>query len=73
MFTMSTIIEDNGKVDNMGNDLISQSEAARMLGTSRQYVNKLVNNGKLNHSEIAGTKFVYAHEVEKMMKNARTR
>lgn len=56
----------------MKNNLITQSEAARVLGTSRQYVNKLVNNGKLKPVEIAGNKLVKRDDIEKMMQNAET-
>ena len=53
-------------------ELISQSEAARMLGTSRQYVNKLVNNGKLTIHVVAGIKLVDKTEVIEMMNHAET-
>lgn len=56
----------------MKNDLITQSEAARVLGTSRQYVNKLVNNGKLKPVEIAGNKLVKRDDIKKMMQDAQT-
>lgn len=46
--------------------LISQSDAARMLGVSRQYVNKLVTIGKLRYTIIAGIKFVYHDDIEAM-------
>ena len=56
----------------MKNDLITQSDAARILGTSRQYVNKLVNQGRIKHVEIAGNKLVKRSDVEKMMQDVET-
>lgn len=56
----------------MKNNLITQSEAARILGTSRQYVNKLVNQSKIKHVEIAGNKLVKRSDVEKLMQDAET-
>ena len=44
--------------------LISQSEAARILGVSRQYVNKLVKAEKISHTVIAGIPFLYFDEIE---------
>ena len=56
----------------MKNDLITQSDAARILRTSRQYVNKLVNQGRIKHVEIAGNKLVKRSDVEKMIQDAET-
>lgn len=44
--------------------LISQSEAARILGVSRQYINKLVKAEKVGHTIIAGIPFLYFDEIE---------
>ena len=43
--------------------LISQSEAARILSVSRQYINKLVKAEKVNHTTIAGIPFLYFDEI----------
>ncbi len=39
-------------------NIISQAQAARLLGVSRAYVNQLVTIGRLTSVEIAGRKFV---------------
>lgn len=45
-------------------DLITQSEAARMRGVSREAICGLVARGKLSVVEIGGRKFVKRREVE---------
>ncbi|GAB6043470.1 helix-turn-helix domain-containing protein [Endothiovibrio diazotrophicus] len=50
---------------NLISDLISQSEAARLRGCSRQAISKLVQNGKLRGYEVAGRILVSRTEVER--------
>ena len=45
-------------------DLITQAEAARMRGVSREAIYGLVARGKLSIVEIGGQKFVRRSEVE---------
>src|ERR1700755_1388862 len=45
-------------------DLISQSEAARLRGVSRNAINYLVREGRLSTAEVGGRTFVYKSEVE---------
>lgn len=42
---------------------ISQSEAARLRGVTRQAIHRLVNRGKLRTVEIGGTRLVLREEV----------
>jgi excisionase family DNA binding protein len=46
-------------------DLITQAEAARLRGVSRQAIAKLVRQGKLKTYEVAGTQFLRRTEVVK--------
>jgi len=46
------------------NDLISQAEAARIRGVSRQAISSLVQRGKISGYEIAGRVLVSRKEVE---------
>ncbi len=46
------------------NDLITQAEAARIRGVSREAVYGLVARGKLTVVEIGGQKFLKRSEVE---------
>ena len=45
-------------------DLITQAEAARIRGVSREAIYDLVSRGKLQVREIGGQKFVRRSEVE---------
>lgn len=45
------------------NEWISQAEAARLRGVSRQAINRLVERGKLTALEIGGTRLVRRDEV----------
>jgi len=45
-------------------DLITQAEAARIRGVSREAIYRLVLRGKLSVVEIGGQKFVRRSEVE---------
>jgi excisionase family DNA binding protein len=45
-------------------DLISQSEAARLRGVSRNAIGYLVRQGRLSTTEVGGRTFVYRSEVE---------
>lgn len=45
-------------------DLISQAEAARIRGVTRQAISLLVQRGKLSGYEIAGRVLVSRNEVE---------
>lgn len=44
--------------------LISASMAARMLETSRQYIDKLVDTEKINRYEYNGMKFISLNEIK---------
>ncbi len=44
--------------------LISASMAARMLETSRQYIDKLVDTAKINRYEYNGMKFISLNEIK---------
>lgn len=44
-------------------DWISQSEAARLRGVTRQAIHRLVNRGKLRTYEIGGMRLVLREEV----------
>lgn len=44
-------------------DWISQSEAARLRGVTRQAIHRLVNRGKLRTFEIGGMRLVLREEV----------
>lgn len=46
------------------NDLISQTEAARLRGVSRAAISDLVRRGRLRSVEIAGRQLVYRSDVE---------
>jgi excisionase family DNA binding protein len=43
--------------------LISQSEAARLRGCTRQAIQKLIKRGRLNTTEVGGRLFVNKDEV----------
>lgn len=45
-------------------DLISQTEAARIRGVSRVAINNLIKRGRLRSVEIGGHIFVFRSEVE---------
>jgi len=45
-------------------DLISQSEAARLRGVTRNAINYLVRQGRLQTAKVGGRTFVYRSEVE---------
>jgi len=49
---------------NQLDDLITQAEAARLRGVSREAIYGLVSRGKLTVVEIGGQKFVRRSEVE---------
>jgi excisionase family DNA binding protein len=49
---------------NQLDDLITQAEAARLRGVSREAIYGLVARGKLSVVEIGGQKFVRRSEVE---------
>ena len=44
-------------------DLISQAEAARIRGVTREAIYNLVARGRLNTKEVLGRKYVYRSEV----------
>jgi excisionase family DNA binding protein len=46
------------------NDLVTQAEAARIRGVSREAIYGLVARGKLSVVEIGGQKFLKRREVE---------
>lgn len=49
---------------------ITQSEAARMLGVSRQRVNHMAKTGKIKtYSNIANIPLLYFDEIEELAKN----
>jgi excisionase family DNA binding protein len=50
------------------NDLITQAEAARLRGVTREAVYDLVARGRLETIEIGGKKFVRRSEVLKLEK-----
>jgi excisionase family DNA binding protein len=52
-------------------DLISQAEAARIRGVSRQAISDLVQRGKLAGYEIAGRVLVSRKEVENFKEGTR--
>lgn len=43
---------------------ISQADAARLRGVSRQAINKLIKSGRLRTVEVAGFTFVFKKDVE---------
>lgn len=45
------------------NDLISQAEAARLRGVSRQAISNLVRRGKLKTYDVAGRQLLRKSEV----------
>jgi excisionase family DNA binding protein len=45
-------------------DLISQAEAGRLRGVSRNAIADLIRRGRLNFVEVAGRTLVYRSEVE---------
>jgi DNA-directed RNA polymerase specialized sigma24 family protein len=49
-------------------DLITQTEAARMRGISLPSINELVRRGRLRSKEVFGKKLVYRSEVESFEK-----
>ncbi|MDO7886467.1 hypothetical protein [Hymenobacter cheonanensis] len=49
--------------DTPNQDWISQAEAARRKGVSRQAINKLVKAGRLKTLEIGGSVFVSSEQV----------
>jgi excisionase family DNA binding protein len=59
---MATKRAKKGAVDM--SDLISQSEAARLRGVTRNAINYLVREGRLSTAEVGGRTFVYRSEVE---------
>jgi excisionase family DNA binding protein len=44
-------------------DLISQAEAARLRGVSRQAIRKLIESGRFNAISVGGRRFVRRSEV----------
>jgi excisionase family DNA binding protein len=54
-------------------DLISQAEAARLRGVTRQAISFLVQRGKLNAYEIGGRVFVSRTEVKNFQEGPRGR
>jgi hypothetical protein len=57
----------SGKRDKGGdsemNDLVTQSEAAKLRGVSLPSINELVRRGRLRTKEVFGKKLVYRSEV----------
>ncbi len=45
------------------NDWISQAEAARIRGISRQAISKLLKTGRIKKMEIAGKQLVFKEDV----------
>ncbi|NJN21381.1 MAG: helix-turn-helix domain-containing protein [Leptolyngbya sp. RL_3_1] len=45
-------------------DWVSQAEAARIRGVSRQAINRLIQRGKLSVLEVGGYVFVSRSEIE---------
>jgi biotin operon repressor len=52
----------------MTSKIVSQANAARMLGITRQAVASLINRGRLKTIEIDGVDFVYRSSVESFQK-----
>ncbi len=50
-------------------DLISQSEAARLRGVTREAISGLIERGSLRSVEVGGRKLVYKSEVLAFEKN----
>jgi len=46
--------------------IITQAEAAKRLGVTRQYIWQLLATGKLQGAAIDGVRFVYAHDLERL-------
>lgn len=59
---MSTNFSDISSLN--PNDWISQSEAARIRGVTRQAINRLIQRGKLSVLEIGGHTLVSRTEIE---------
>ncbi len=52
-------------------ELITQSDAARLTGKSLAAINMLVQRGTLRHVEKFGRRLVYRSEVEKLKQAAK--
>jgi hypothetical protein len=57
-FTMSTDYPRGGRVE-----LISQAQAARLRGVSRQAIAKFVKLGRIRTTKVAGRIFVYRSDI----------
>lgn len=52
------------KINTPENDWITQSEAARLRGVSRQAINKLIKKGRIKCIQISSVVFVDRKEIE---------
>ncbi|MGO9494761.1 MAG: helix-turn-helix domain-containing protein [Terracidiphilus sp.] len=50
-----------------GNDWVSQAEASRIRGVSRQAISRLIRKGRLRTLEIGGKVFLNRAEIEKFV------
>jgi excisionase family DNA binding protein len=53
-----------------GQDWISQAEAARLRGVSRQAIGRLIQRGRLEVFRIAGRSLVRRRDVERLVPKA---
>ena len=60
----SSFLQWNDEIAKEKGPLISASMAARMLETSRQYIDKLVDTAKINRYEYNGMKFISLNEIK---------
>jgi len=60
-------LSTNSKQDDLLKDLISQAEAARLRGVSRQAIKKLVEVGRLAAYSVGGRNLVRKSEVLKFV------
>jgi excisionase family DNA binding protein len=56
-------LSTNDEPDSLLGDLISQAEAARLRGVSRQAIRKLVESGRFSVVSVGGRQFVRRSEV----------
>jgi excisionase family DNA binding protein len=62
-----TLSTNLGEEEQVSRDWVSQAEAARLHGVSRQAINKLVKNGRLRTLLVGGRVFVKRQDLEKFV------
>ncbi|MBQ9002144.1 MAG: helix-turn-helix domain-containing protein [Eggerthellaceae bacterium] len=61
---IATVYNDSNGADADGGDLVDVSEAAELLGVSRQRVHQLLQAGQLEGRKVGKTWYVYRHSVD---------